>query len=307
MGSPSGRVVGYGGARRRMLTTPIILRTPVRLALGGDGKTRIWFTPSQQHAIGLFGHGLRPGEGAWSSVLAPMRTQLLEIAQPVDPTSERVFQVLVGALTSLDRTLSVPVSVNVASIAALAEASHFATPVVDLGASSELWIHPPEPREVDLAACKTCRRVFSAAHGRTECPAFPGGGGCDRRWPGSPRFVVYHAATPYPGDPGRSHQEHWSLCWKCKGLFFGLGAASSACPRGGTHERGFSLNLKLLHNDYWDFNDLRATDAAKWCSRCQSLFVPGADGTQGVCPAGAGGHAGASSGRYWIHYAERMP
>lgn len=306
VGPLGGLVIGYGDASHRMITARIVLRTPVVVTLAGDGKTRVWFTPSSQSNILFYGLGLRPGEAAWGGSGTPIRTSLFEIAPPVDPRSERMYQVLMAALLSLDRTLSIPVSVDVASNAALVQGASFSTPVVTLADPAEITIHTPQPREVDLAACKTCRRVFSAAHGRTECPAFPGGGGCDRRWSGSPRFVVYHAATPIPGDPGRGCQEHWSLCWKCKGLFFALGAASSACPRGGTHERGFSLNLKLLQ-DIWEIEDLRATNVAKWCSRCQSLFVPGVEGTQGVCSAGAGGHDGASSGGYWIHYAEKTP
>lgn len=150
----------------------------------------------------------------------------------------------------------------------------------------------------DIWSCKNCHGVFSTAHGKSECPSFPGGGGCDPQWEGS-REHVLHAAAPNQG------QTAWTICRKCKGVCFGAPNPTGSCPLGGSHEPMAGVDL-MLFQEHWT-KPFSGARNFRWCKNCQGLFLwnPGAS-KQGECPAfpGGNGHDGSQSGPYELALAD---
>lgn len=150
----------------------------------------------------------------------------------------------------------------------------------------------------EIWSCKNCHGVFSTAHGKSECPSYPGGGGCDSVWEGS-REHVLHAAAPNGG------QTAWTICRKCKGVYFGAPNPAGACPMGGAHETLPGVDL-MLFQEGWT-RPFSGARNFRWCKNCQGLFLWYPDAAkQGECAAfpGGNGHDGSHSGPYELALAE---
>jgi hypothetical protein len=150
----------------------------------------------------------------------------------------------------------------------------------------------------NIWSCKSCHGVFSTAHGKSECPSFPGGGGCDPVWEGS-REHVLHASAPNEG------QTAWTICHKCKGVCFGAPNPAGSCPVGGQHEPLAGVDLMLYREG--STKPFSGERNFRWCKNCQGLFLwhPNA-AEQGECPAFPGGHGhdGSQSSPYELAFAE---
>lgn len=136
----------------------------------------------------------------------------------------------------------------------------------------------------DVWSCKNCHRVFTNAHGKTECPSFPGGGGCDKVWQGSCEYGL-HPSSAHGGQPG------WTVCAKCKGLYYAGNSRPGVCPLGGGHERTKGLELALFADN--TLRDFTGVGPFRRCKNCEALYrwFPG-QAQQGECAAfpGGGGH-----------------
>lgn len=136
----------------------------------------------------------------------------------------------------------------------------------------------------DVWVCKNCHRVFTNAYGKTECPSFPGGGGCDKVWEGGREYGL-HGPGAHDGQTG------WTVCTKCKGVYFTGNHRPGVCPLGGGHKQTSGLDLALLsENMNRNFKGVRHF---RWCKNCEALYQWFAgQQQQGECAAfpGGGGH-----------------
>jgi hypothetical protein len=100
-----------------------------------------------------------------------------------------------------------------------------------------------------------------------------------------------------PTFPG--WQAKWRHCYKCRLLFYGANAQESSCPAGGTHFGGSQPTYYLVA--YGTNPSGLGQTGWRWCTKCQSLWLPPAAGS--VCSAfGGGTHAYQGSGGYVLSF-----
>jgi hypothetical protein len=110
-------------------------------------------------------------------------------------------------------------------------------------------------------------------------------------------YSIFVQIEEADGAPAVPMQSNWRWCSTCRGLYFGPGVATSACPAGGTHvpqALSGSGDYGLPHNQ-------PATPGSqsdwRWCNKCQGLFYGGGVANS-RCPAGGTHSDPALSGNY---------
>jgi hypothetical protein len=145
--------------------------------------------------------------------------------------------------------------------------------------------------QTSWAWCSKCQGLFYSPNlSSSHCPA------------GGQHALVSSGATNYGPCVSFSHpipgnfQEYWRWCNKCQGMFYGLQAASSVCPMGGTHQvNGTNYGFMATTND----GLLGSPVQGQWrfCDKCKGMHY-GPNSSSSVCPAG--GHHNVASAEYFI-------
>jgi hypothetical protein len=129
--------------------------------------------------------------------------------------------------------------------------------------------------------CQRCKALFQSTPDVGRCPA---GGQHD----GS-RSMHYQVASS-----GAGTQDMWSVCSRCRSVFY---TRTGACPAGRAHDTSQSGDYFIVHDILW----APGQSGWRWCSKCYGLgFLDDTRGP-GTCAAG-GRHDHNGSGVYHVEF-----